>query len=164
MSHEIRREKQYDPAMEPRPSPAEVGRHFAGYRFGEPCTAEQVARAESILRQPIPLDIRRLYLDFNGFLGPTDSPFFWPLFEQTPGGPALVEMNLFYRNDSVFPHELTSMCLFFGDAGGGSQWGVKADLPGKIIVWDAEWDDFEVAGTDILQVWLEEKRKYDELA
>ena len=41
---------------------------------------------------------------------------------------------------------------------------LKKDLPGKIILWDAEWgDDFEVVGTDVLEVWIEEKRKYDDL-
>lgn len=145
--------------------PAEVRRHFAGYSFGEPCTAEQLVQAEMLLRQPIPAELRQFYLGFNGFLGPTNAQFFWPLLEEKPGKSALVEMNRFFRDDDVFPRELTSACLFYGDAGGGSQWGLKADLPGKIILWDPEWGvDFEVVGTDMLEVWLQEKRKYDDLA
>lgn len=73
-------------------------------------------------------------------------------------------MNRFYRDDPIFPQELMKKCLFYGDAGVGSQWGLHTDLPGKVILWDAEWENFEVVGADILEVWLEEKRKYDELA
>ena len=42
--------------------------------------------------------------------------------------------------------------------------GLKRDAPGKVIRWDAEWgEDFEVVGNDPLEVWLGEKRKYDNL-
>jgi hypothetical protein len=146
-------------------SPAEVRHHFADYPFGEPCKLAEIARAESLLGQPIPTVLRDLYINFDGFLGPTGASFLWPLFEKKPGRGALVEMNRFLRDDDIFPKALTSKCLFYGDAGVGSQWGVKADLAGKIVLWDAEWgEDFEIVGTDILEVWLEEKRKYDELA
>src|SRR5437763_15860459 len=78
---------------------AEVRHHFAAYAFGEPCTEAQLARAESLLGQPIPLVLRKLYLSFNGFLGPTDASFFWPLFEKRAGSGALVEMDMLLRND-----------------------------------------------------------------
>ena len=153
------------PMTEPQVSPADVRRHFAGYPFGEPCTEDQLARAESLLRQPIPPVLRRLYLDFNGFLGPTNASFFWPLCDPKPGDIALVEMNRFFRDETVFPQELTSKCLFYGDAGIGGQWGLKNDLPGKIILWNAEWgEDYEVVGTDLLQVWVAQKQEYDVLA
>ncbi len=59
----------------------------------------------------------------------------------------LVEMNLFLRQGWEFPRAFTSESLFYGDAGVGSQWGLKRNLPGKIILWDAEWgEDVEVGG------------------
>ena len=118
-------------------SPAEVRYHFADYQFGEPCTVEQLTQAESRLGQPIPPVLRDLYLSFNGFLGPTSASFFWPLFEKRAGCGALVEMNRFLRDDDVFPKSLTWKCLFYGDAGVGPQWGLNADMKGKIILWDA---------------------------
>jgi hypothetical protein len=107
---------------------------------------------------PIPPVLRNLYRSFNGFRGPTGAAFFWPLF----GDRGLVRWHQFLRSE--FTQPWLSTCLFYGDAGGGSPWGLKADLPGRVILWDAEWgDDFEVVRTSVLDVWLDEKRKYDEL-
>jgi hypothetical protein len=73
-------------------------------------------------------------------------------------------MNQFYREDDLFPQGLMSQCLFFGDGGGGSQWGIKRDVPGKVIRWDAEWGgDYEFAGEHPLDAWAAEKRMYEEL-
>lgn len=141
----------------------DVRKYFTGCSFGDPCTPQQLAEAESELRQPIPETLRSLYSNFNGFLGPTDAQFFWPLFKLSEWKLGLVDMNRFLRDDPIFPQVLMSQCLFYGDAGIGPLWGLKADLPGQVILWDAEWgDDFEIVGTDIVGVWLHEKRKYDE--
>lgn len=145
--------------------PADVRRHFAGYAFGEPCPESELVRAEALLGELVPDVLRELYRSFNGFAGPTSAPFLWPLFERRRGASALVEMNLFLRHGSEFPRALMLQCLFYGDAGVGPSWGLKRDLPGKVILWDAEWgDDFEVVGDDLLEVWMKEKRAYEELA
>ncbi len=74
-------------------------------------------------------------------------------------------MNLFFRGDELFPQELVTQCLFFGDNGVGAQWGLKRDLPGKVILWDAEWgEDFEVVGDSPLEVWRTEKQMFDSLS
>src|SRR5687768_13097256 len=65
--------------------PDDVRRHFAGYPFGDPCTEADLARAEAALGIPIPPVLRTLYLSFNGFLGPTDAGYFWPLFGDRGG-------------------------------------------------------------------------------
>src|SRR5206468_2065299 len=98
-----------------------------------PCSEEQLARAESLLGAPIPRMLRDLYSAFDGFEGPTNAPFLWPLFERQRGQGALVEMNRFLRTDD-FPEPLMSQCLFYGDAGTGPFWGIKHDLPGKVIL------------------------------
>ncbi|MGC4005938.1 MAG: hypothetical protein QM811_23585 [Pirellulales bacterium] len=120
-------------------SPQAVRDAFSGYPFGAPCPAAELARAEAALGQRIPAVLRELYLAFDGFRGPTNASFFWPLFAKTPGGFALVEMNRYLRDDDVFPQAFTTGCVFYGDAGVGSQWGLKADLPGKIILWKPVW-------------------------
>jgi hypothetical protein len=142
-------------------SPAdEVRALFRGYSFGAPCSATEIARAESALQESFPSVLHELYLAFDGFRGSTNASFFWSLFDDE----GLVAMNQFYRGDPLFPQELVSQCLFFGDGGYGPQWAFKRDLPGKIIRWDAEWGtDFEVVGEYPVDVWRAEKQMYDSL-
>jgi hypothetical protein len=136
----------------------EVRAMFPGHSFGAPCTEEDIRRAEGALGELLPPILRELYLSFNGFLGSTNAGFFWSLF----GREGLVELNLFYRGHNVFPAELMSQCLFFGDNGCGQQWGFKRDLPGRVIQWDAEWgQDFEIVAGDPVDAWRVEKQLYD---
>jgi hypothetical protein len=144
--------------------PDDVRACFVGFAFGPPCAESEVRRAESELGEPLPSVLRDLYLAFDGFDGPTGAVFLWPLFARGKNAPGLVEMNLFYRGDDLFPQELVSQCLFFGDGGCGPQWGIKRDASGQVILWDAEWgDEYEVAGEGPLEVWATEKRMYEEL-
>src|SRR5262245_12006473 len=138
----------------------EVRSMFAGHSFGAPCTEADIRRAEAALGEPLPPVLRELYLAFDGFLGSTNAGFFRPLF----GREGLVELNRFFRGDALFPQELVSRCVFFGDNGCGPLWGFKRELPGKVIQWDAEWgEDFEVVGDSPLDVWRAEKQAYDSL-
>ena len=89
--------------------------------FGAACTEADIRGAEETLGEPLPSVLRELYLAFNGFRGSTNARFFWPLF----GPEGLVRMNQFYRCDDLFPQDLVSQCLFFGDNGCGPQWGFK---------------------------------------
>ena len=139
-----------------------VRTHFAGRRFGPPATEAAIRQAEEALGEPLPPALRELYLAFDGFSGPTDAAFFWPLSAPEPEA-GLVEMNLFFRGDDLFPQELVYRCLFFGDNGIGSQWAFHRDRQGQVIKWDAEWGtEVEVAGATPLEAWLAEHRFYDE--
>ncbi|PTY02048.1 hypothetical protein DB347_25155 [Opitutaceae bacterium EW11] len=139
----------------------EVRAQFTGFEFGPPCAEVEVTRAEHALGQQLPLAIRSLYLAFDGFRGPTNARFMWPLF----GRDGLVEFNGFLRSGSEFPRAFVSSCVFYGDAGIGEVWGIKHELPGRVIRWNASWgEDFEDAGSAPLEVWLKEKAAYDELA
>src|SRR5690349_16735751 len=120
-----------------------VREEFSGFAFGAPCSTEDILRAERQLGESLPAQLRELYLAFDGFRGPTGAQFFWSLFGQN----GLVEFNGFLRDGEEFPYAFVCSCVFFGDAGIGDMWGIKHDLPGKIIRWDATWgEDFEVAG------------------
>jgi hypothetical protein len=144
--------------------PNDVRACFAGFGFGPPCSESEIRHAESELGETLPSVLGDLYLAFDGFEGPTGAAFFWPLFAHRENAPGLVEMNLFYRGDNLFPRGLVSQSLFFGDNGCGPQWGIKRDVPGKVVLWDAEWgDDYEVAGENPLEVWAAEKQMYEEL-
>src|ERR1700729_3646404 len=98
--------------------PEEVKRQFAGFRFGAPCSEADIERAEAALGEPLPDVLRELYRAFDGFLGPTDAVFFWPLFAGRPGAAGLVDMNLFLRAEDDFLSDFVSRCIFFGDDGG----------------------------------------------
>jgi hypothetical protein len=139
----------------------EVLAMFPGRGFGAPCTEADIRQAEAALGEPLPSVLRELYLAFDGFRGPTNASFLWPLL----GREGYLEMNQFYRGNDLFPQELVSQCLFFGDNGCGPQWGFKRELPGKVIQWDAEWGaDFKVVGDSPLDAWRAEKQMYDSLA
>ena len=114
--------------------------------------------------EPLPDVLRELYRAFDGFLGPTDAVFFWPLFAGTWGEWGLVDLNRFLlREGDEFPTDFVARCLFFGDDGGGTFWGIKKDLPGKVIRWDPEWGvEFQVVGENPLEVWVAEKEAYEE--
>jgi hypothetical protein len=133
---------------------------FTGRTFGPPCAEADIQRAEAALGEPLPPALRELYLAFDGFRGSTDASFLWPLFAEE----GLVAMNQFFRGDALFPQELVLRCLFFGDNGCGPQWGFKSDLPGQVIRWSAAWgEEFEVVGTNLLDVWRVEKQSYDSI-
>ena len=143
--------------------PEAIRFHFADCPFGEPCSEAEIRRAESMLNEPIPLPLRELYLAFNGFYGLAS--FFWPLFA-TADCPSLglVDYNTEMRRQSslmsCFP-PFVSDSLFFG--GNERMWGIKNDLPDHIIEWNP-WDDgFKIVGRTPLEVWLAEKKCYDEL-
>ncbi len=144
--------------------PDKVRGEFAGFNFGARCSQAEIRRTEAALGEPLPAVLLELYRAFDVFLGPTDAVFFWPLFAGKWGDSGLVDMNRFLREGDEFPRDFVSQCIFFGDNGGGPFWGMKTDLPGKVIRWDAEWgEQFEVAGEDPLEVWVAEKKDYDEL-
>ncbi len=143
----------------------DVRAHFAGFAFGPPCTEADILRAEAALGEKLPPVLRDLYAAFNGFRGPTNAAFFWPLFATPPSDAGMVEMNRFFRGDDLFPQDLVSQCLFFGDDGIGAQWAIARHVPGKIIKWDAEWgSEYEISGDDPLAAWVAERQTYDGLA
>ena len=139
----------------------EIRMHFAGCHFGEPCSEADIERGESILNESLPNSLRELYLAFNGFHGPALASFLWPLFDSDPDK-GLVGCNTFLREDSIsgFP-PFVSDCVFFG--GNELWWGIKRDLPDRIIGWDSYVEGFRVLGTSPLEVWLAEKKCYDAL-
>jgi hypothetical protein len=134
--------------------------YFPDASFGAACSEVDILRAEEALGEPLPGVLRELYLAFDGFRMAVGGGLnaLLPLF----GRDGLVEINRFFRSAPEFPTEFVSRCLFFGDDGIGGYWGIKQDLPGKVVCWDAEWGaDFEVDSDDPLAAWLAEKQRYE---
>jgi hypothetical protein len=109
----------------------EVRIQFKGYPFGSPCPEAEIRRAESELGEALPPVLAELYTGFDGFRGPTNAVFFFPVFD--PANSGLVETNKFFRNDKTFPQDLVSKCIFYGSDGTGAYWGIKRDLPDCVI-------------------------------
>ncbi len=125
--------------------------HCNAHGFGIPVASGDVDFIEQQIEFIFPLELRSCYLSFNGFLGPTDACFLWPL--RNSGGLGILEMNRSLRSSHDFPRQLMEKCLFFGDWGTGPYWGYHKDCDG-VIAWDGEWGDaFEVRGMNLLEAW-----------
>ena len=141
--------------------PEYVRKEFPDAAFNAPATADTIAAAERLLGHPLPVQLRALYLDFDGFLGPTNAPFLLPLLERPrPGGESLVTYTLFFRGEGYFP-DWVHRAVVLGDNGTGMAWFLLLDEDDKLVVWDAEWEDYEVVDGTLLDEWRREKQAYD---
>jgi len=135
---------------------------FEGFPFGAPCHPSDVAKAEELLGHPLPPPLTELYLNFNGFAGPTDAAFFYPLLTPTSfSNTSLVEYTLSLRGEDYFPRFL-QRAVAIGDYGVGPCWVILIDTPGKILEWDGEWgDDYETLEGTLADVWEGKKEWYE---
>jgi hypothetical protein len=143
---------------------AEIRRAFSQYAMGASCTPEDIAAAERQLGHALPPVVAELYREMDGFLGPTNAQFMYPLLQDRTNASrsSLVGMTLFLRSED-FPGFL-GRAVAIGDAGTGPFWLVFLDEPDKVALWDAEWgDDLEWLEGGLLDVWLKEKALYDRL-
>jgi SMI1 / KNR4 family (SUKH-1) len=137
---------------------------FEGQTFGQPVAASEIQLAEKELGYSLPQVLRDLYSAFDGFTGPTNAPFFFPLrtassFSQE----SLVSYTLFLRSEDYFPEALHD-AVAVGDFGGGSSWFIKASSPEQVLRWDAEWgDEYEALEGSLLEIWLAEKAVYESI-
>jgi hypothetical protein len=140
----------------------EVRRSFEGFEFGPPCTHGDLARAERELGHALPAILRDLYLAFDGFLGPTAAPFFYPLL---PGGEpeilSLVGLTLFLRGEDYFP-EFLQEAVVFGDYGCGSHWGIRLNSPDELFEWyPSDGHHYSVVEGNPMTVWVERRAWYE---
>jgi hypothetical protein len=125
--------------------------------FGQPCSDEQIADAERQLGQALPVALRRLYHAFDGFRGPTNAAFLWPLF----GDNGLVRSNLHGRKEPWAPR-WCGQVIIFGDNGVGDYWGINLTEPAGVVEWrPIDGEEFSIAGPSILNVWEREQQQYD---
>jgi hypothetical protein len=144
----------------------DVRSNFADCSFGAPCTEADLLRAEAALGEDLPSVLRELYRGFDGFRDPDDNQFLWPLFALQLGQEALVETNQFFREGHFLSQDLAAQCLFFGAHACGPEyaWGIKRDLPGKVIEVHPYSDaPFSVIGNSPLDVWLAFKHQMREM-
>ena len=134
--------------------PNDIRQRFEG-PFGPPCTPAQVLQAESALGHPLPAILKTHYAHFNGFQGPTDTRFLYPL--QT-----LVDTTLWLRREGVFPAFIQS-AVAVGDYGVGSYWLILGDEPDTVVEWAATMEDdvYIVLQGALTDVWLAQQEWFD---
>ena len=138
----------------------EVRRAFPDGVFKSPASLDAIAAAESLLGHALPAQLRDLYLNFDGFLGPTNAPFLHPLLERPgPGGESLVTFTLFFRGERYFP-EWLQHAVAIGDDGTGTGWFILLNEAEKLVIWDAEWEDYEPVEGNLLDDWVKAKNLY----
>ena len=144
-------------------SPEEVRLAFPEGVFGVSATPEAIATAERLLGHELPSQLRSLYIEFDGFRGPTNAPFLFPVLERPgPRGESLVTYTLFFRSEPYFPAWL-QQAIVLGDNGTGAAWFMLLNEGCRIVRWDSEWEEYEAVTGSLLDAWRKEKEFYDSL-
>jgi len=144
---------------------SEVKAVFGIQSFNPACTNEDIGLAENLLGHSLPVPLRDFYLEMNGFVGPTDAQFSYPLLqdETNLSLPSLVGFTLFLRSEDYFP-DFLKRAVAIGDSGVGTYWLVLLDHPERVALWDATWgEEFEWLDGGLLDVWSREKSMYDSI-
>ncbi len=144
-------------------TPQQVRQSFPEGNFRPAASHEAIAEAERLLGHELPPQIKSLYLEFDGFEGPTNAPFLFPVLER-PGarGESLVTYTLFFREEDYFPAWVQE-AVVLGDNGTGAAWFILLNKENQLVRWDAEWEEYEPVEGNLLDAWCKEKAMYESL-
>lgn len=127
--------------------------------FNESATLDLIEQAQLALAVTFPHWLKELYLTCDGFSGPTEVRYLYPLL----GGDGTVEFTLFLRNEWQLPW-LNRCAIFSENGGGGSNtvhWGI---CDGKLIEWCyGDGDAFTEIDVDFFAILRREQSLWDEL-
>jgi len=130
---------------------------------GQPCTEREILDAESILGFSLPQELRNAYLSANGFTGPSDARFLYPLSRRESF--SLVTMLGLTQVLRGLPEasSLWRCALAFGDYGIGSTWGMTAE--GRVFEWWPQ-DGAEPFFLDVPlhQLWAERSKLFSPIS
>jgi hypothetical protein len=131
--------------------------------FGSPASEADIAKAERVLGHALPSELRSLYVEFDGFLGPTNAPFLFPVLARPNSGrESLASYTQFFRAEEGMP-EWVQRAVVLGDNGTGTGWFLLLDEGNRLVRWDAEWEEYEVVDGGLLDEWRREKEFYESL-
>lgn len=144
--------------------PEDVHRAFANGVFRGRAKAEALAQVEQALGHALPDQLHSLYLEFDGFQGPTDANFLFPVLERaTPGSESLLTYTQFFRGEDYFPSWLQK-AVAVGDNGTGTTWFILLEAPERLVRWDAEWEEYEEVEGSLLDAWIAERKLYESVS
>jgi SMI1 / KNR4 family (SUKH-1) len=139
---------------------------FTRGRFAPPATEVQIAAVETTLGLRFPEQLRRLYFECDGFredLG--NSQYLMTLTDETAGRAVLQTTKFWWEEWPQYHPKLDFRpYVFFGWAGGGECWGINWQRPDEIIAYHHHMEDqYEVVGSEIIEVYRAEYAKYEGL-
>jgi hypothetical protein len=141
--------------------PEDVHQAFANGVFRRPATAAVIAQVEQALGHELPHRLRSLYLEFDGFQGPTGANFLFPVLERaTQGSESLLTYTQFFRGEDYFP-EWLQRAIAVGDNGTGTTWFMLLEEGERLVRWDAEWEEYEEVEGNLLDAWIAERKLYE---
>jgi cell wall assembly regulator SMI1 len=142
---------------------------FPGGRFAAGASADQIRRAEEVLKVRLPDQLRALYLECDGFREPKgNAKYLFSLMEEDFIG-SLVSVTQFWWQEwkQVAPAHMRidfTPYVFFGSSSADEVWGVAWNRPVQIIAYHHLMEGtFEIAGTDILDVYRRDYSSYEGL-
>jgi len=138
-----------------------IREHFPDGIFAPPCTLNTVVAVESALGVSLPQPLRELYLAFDGFRGPGNAQYLFPLAHCVSPGSSLLALTQFFR-DWESPD--LSRFIFFGSSTVDHAWGLSLDDSRKIIAYHHHMEDeYEIVGSDIYEVYIADEQRYRRL-
>ncbi|OYW41850.1 MAG: hypothetical protein B7Z10_08750 [Rhodobacterales bacterium 32-66-7] len=137
--------------------------HFPGGRFSSPATELEIEQAEREIGVRLPDQLRQLYLECNGFREPRGHAQYLFSLTEEDGIGSLVRTTAFWRHEfpKVYPSSPDfGQFIFFGSSCADEAWAIDNNDTSVIAYhhWMAE--EFEVKGTDIVQVLLHDFELY----
>ena len=101
--------------------------------FDPPCTAAEIAEAEQLLGQPLPAELRHLYLHFNGFWMWRRGLAIFPLLPRHANTSA-VGITQFWKTDPYMP--VKDNVFFFGSTSKEHCLGIRMTPPQVVVEYD----------------------------
>jgi hypothetical protein len=137
-------------------SPREL---FPDGRFSPPASDEQIARVEAELGLRLPDQLRRLYLECDGFREDRgNAKYLLSLLEEDHIGSVVTVTRCMWTE---FERPDLRSFIFFGCASGGEIWGISPDRPDQVIAYHHHMEDeYEIVGSEIADVWRDDYAKY----
>ena len=138
-------------------TPQQVRDAFPESNYRVSASRLEITEAERLLGHDLPPQLKLLYSVFDGFDGPTDAPFLFPLLDRpAPRGESLVTYTLFLRGEGYFPTWVQN-AVALGHDGTGTAWFFLLGLENQLVVWNTEWEEYEVVDGNLLDAWCKAK-------
>lgn len=126
-----------------------------------PATESDIAAAEESIGIRLPEQLRKLYLECNGFREDKGNAQY--LFPLAAGDSSLVRITKFMWTDFAGLAPDFKPYVFFGASGADEVWAMNWQQPTRVIKWHHHMcDEYEVVSPDILVLWQADYAAYPE--
>jgi len=136
---------------------------FPSGRFSAPASAAQIADVEEQLGIKLPLQLKELYVECDGFREDRgNAKYLLSLTEEDQIG-SLLGMTRFWWSEWKDRLPKLGDYVFFGSSSGDESWGINWKREGEIIAYHHDMEnDVEILGDTIVEMYLADYAKYDD--